>query len=357
MLKKKSIVIVFVFCVFVLELFIYSTRTKNSMQSRTADAIAVEQKDSIDFCGERVPLHSQDILERYEHEILKNAYWHSQINITYKRTGKFFPLIEKILQEEGIPDDFKYVCIIESGLDNVVSPVGAAGFWQIMETTGKEYGLEISKDIDERYHLAKATRVACQYFKRAHKKFNSWTLAAASYNIGISGIERRLKKQKTNNYYDLHLNSETSRYIFRALALKEILNHPERYDFSLNEKHKYKPVPVRTVTVDSSISDLTIWSEAQEINYKILKIFNPWLRNSALRNPSRKKYEIKIPISWVFKFASEENDSTKITDSIAVNTIDSIEEQDVDSSSSIQESIQLLDTASIDIQNSSETEE
>lgn len=325
MLKKKSIVIVFVFCVFVLELFIYSTRTKNSMESRSLDVIAVEQKDSIDFCGEKVPLHSQDILERYEYEILKNAYWHSQINITYKRTGKFFPVIERILKEEGIPDDFKYLCIIESGLDNVVSPVGASGFWQIMETTGKEYGLEITKDVDERYHLAKATRVACKYFKRAHEKFNSWTLAAASYNIGISGIERRLKKQKTDNYYDLHLNSETSRYVFRILALKEILNHPERYDFSLNEKHKYKPVPVRTVQVDSSISDLTAWSEAQEINYKILKIFNPWLRNTKLRNPNGQQYELKIPISWVFKFASNENDSATVLDSAGTAVLDSVQ--------------------------------
>lgn len=198
MVKKKSVLFAFVLFVFVFELFIYSTRTKKDLTApiNNSGIAGFELNRSIDFCGEKVPLHSQDILERYEHEILKNAFWHSEMTILFKRTGKYFPIIEPILKENGVPDDFKYLCVIESGLENVVSPVGASGFWQIMEKTGEEFGLEISKDIDERYHLEKSTQVACDYFLRAYEKFGSWTLAAASYNLGISGVERRLKMQK-----------------------------------------------------------------------------------------------------------------------------------------------------------------
>lgn len=315
---KKPVVLVFVFFVFVFELFIYSTRTnKDHIEiNNRCTTPSFELNENIDFCGEAVPLYSQDILERYEREILKNAHWHSEITILFKRTGKYFPLIERILKEEGVPDDFKYVCIIESGLSNVVSPVGASGFWQIMKETGKEYGLEINKHVDERYHLEKSTRVACAYFKRAYKRFNSWTLAAASYNMGMNGLARRLKKQNVSNYYDLLLNKETSRYVFRTLALKEILSSPARYSFDFEGVKKYKLPPLKELSVDTSISNLTEWAESQGVNYKILKLYNPWLRRLSFPNKSMKHYSFQIPVGWVFKFSKQDTLKVEKKDSL-----------------------------------------
>ncbi len=314
MVLKKSAVVVFIFVVFVVELFVYATNRNDStnVESMIHRVPTFEINKSIDFCGEGVPLYSQDILERFEREILKNAHWHSEMTILFKRTGKYFPLIERILEEENIPNDFKYLCIIESGLSNAVSPVGASGFWQIMKKTGTEYGLVVNKQVDERYHLEKSTRVACEYFKRAYKKFNSWTLAAASYNIGISGLARRLKKQKTENYYDLLLNSETSRYVFRILAVKQILTNPEAFSFTFNESEKYKPVPYHEVIVDTTVMDFAAWAENQDINYKMLKLFNPWLRGNSLRNRDSVKYAIKIPEGLVYKFTKSAVDTAVV---------------------------------------------
>ena len=318
MVLKKSVVVVFIFVVFVVELFVYAT---NRNDSTSTDSMihrvpTFDINKSIDFCGEGVPLYSQDILERFEREILKNAHWHSEMTILFKRTGKYFPLIEKILKEENVPNDFKYLCIIESGLSNAVSPVGASGFWQIMKTTGKEYGLVVNKEVDERYHLEKSTRVACKYFKRAYKKFNSWTLSAASYNIGISGLARRLTKQNSENYYDLLLNSETSRYVFRILAVKQILTNPEAFSFTFNESEKYKPVPCHEVTVDTTVTNFTAWAENQDINYKMLKLFNPWLRGNTLINRDSIKYVIRIPEGLVYKFSKSVLDSVLVSDTI-----------------------------------------
>ncbi|MFT6717491.1 MAG: membrane-bound lytic murein transglycosylase D [Saprospiraceae bacterium] len=316
MFKKKSVYIVLIMFAVVFELFVYSTKGELTEGVVTHDKYKIssfELNYDIDFCGEKVPLHSQDILERYEHEILKNAHWHSEMILMYKRSGKFFPMIERILKENGIPDDFKYLCVIESGLANVVSPVGASGFWQIMEKTGQEYGLEINRNVDERYHLEKATKVACKYFKRAYKKFGSWTLVAASYNMGISGVARRLKKQQVSSYYDLLINRETSRYVFRVLAVKQILTNPEKFNFSFSGTKKYEQVPLRYASVDSSISDLIDWSLNESINYKILKIFNPWLKTTRLPNKDSAIYEIAIPTGGVFSFSTDSVDSIALT--------------------------------------------
>jgi len=327
MFKKKSVYIVLLLFAVVFELFVYSTKEEEVTAVPTHDQFKIssfEINNNIDFCGEKVPLHSQDILERYEHEVLKNAHWHSEMILLYKRSGKFFPMIEQILAENNIPNDFKYLCVIESGLSNVVSPVGASGFWQIMEKTGEEFGLEINKNVDERYHLEKATRVACKYFKRAYKKFGSWTLVAASYNMGINGVARRLKKQQVNSYYDLLLNNETARYVFRVLAVKQILTNPEKFNFSLSGTKKYKQVSLRYANVDSSIANLIDWSLNESINYKILKIFNPWLKTTRLPNSDSTMYRIAIPTEGVFNFSVDSTasiDSTKLVlthDSVTV---------------------------------------
>ena len=213
-----------------------------------------------------------------------------------KRANKWFPKIESILKEEGIPEDFKYLAVIESGLENVRSPKGAKGFWQLMPNTAKEYGLEVNSNVDERYHIEKSTRVACKYLLKAKERFGSWTLAAASYNIGMYGIDRLLEKQQTNNYYDLLLNNETSRYIFRILAVKEIMTNPQKYGFIFETSDLYKSVPIRKIGWDKPISNIANFAKDQGINYKILKIFNPWLIQNHLNNKSRKYYEIYIPL-------------------------------------------------------------
>jgi len=326
MFKKKSVYFTLLALAIVFELFIYSASDQDNVNLVSSDKCkisAFEIKKDVDFCGEKAPLHSPDILERYEREVLKNAHWHSEIILLYKRSGKYFPLIERILTENGIPDDFKYLCVIESGLANVVSPVGASGFWQIMEKTGKEYGLEINKNVDERYHLEKATRVACEYFKRSYKKFGSWTLVAASYNMGISGVAKRLKRQQVNSYYDLLINTETSRYVFRILALKQILKNPDQYNFNFSNCKKYEQVPMRYAMVDSSVTNLIDWSLNESINYKILKIYNPWLKSRRLPNIDSTMYKIAIPKNADINMSTYSADST---DSIVlIESIGSIE--------------------------------
>ena len=189
--------------------------------------------DNLNFAGEDIPLYSSEIWERFDNELLRNVYFQSNTLLYLKKANKFFPIIEPILKKHGIPDDFKYLAVIESGLENVVSPSGAAGFWQIMKKTAREYGLEVNDEIDERYNLEKSTIAACNYLNDAYKQFGNWTIAAASYNMGRGGINKRLKEQRVDNYYDLYLNSETARYIFRIIAIKEILQNPKKYGLSL----------------------------------------------------------------------------------------------------------------------------
>lgn len=321
--RRKMTYILLVLFAFVFELFVFSVKEPRQAAKLDGDyqLSDFELNHNVDFCGEKVPLYSQDVLERYDREIIKNANWHSEMTLLYKRTGKYFPMIERILKEEGIPDDFKYLCVIESGLDNVVSPAGASGFWQIMERTGREYGLTVNKQVDERYHLEKATRAACKYFRTSFKKFNSWTLVAASYNLGISGIERRLKKQQTDSYYDLLLNTETSRYVFRILAVKEILTKPEKYKFRFDKKIKYPMPELKQIEVDSSIKDIAEWSKSQGYNYKIVKLFNPWLRRKYLNNPDSTPYKIALPTGDYYIFAS---DTSGIEEPDTLTTVEEI---------------------------------
>ena len=262
---------------------------------------ALSVPDGLNFADEAMPLDNPDILERMDRELLVNTYWQSNGLLMFKRANKYFPIIEPILKKHGVPDDFKYLAVIESGLQNVTSPAGAKGFWQIMKVTGKENGLEINANVDERYNLEKATEVACKYLLKAKERFGSWTLAAASYNAGMAGVSKRLKKQGVNDYYDLLLGEETGRYMFRIVALKEILNHPEKYGFNFRHKDLYQSVPTYKVEVDTAVTDFVKFSESFGINYKILKLHNPWLREAHLNNKSRKLYHIEIPKEGHYK--------------------------------------------------------
>lgn len=250
--------------------------------------------NELQFAGEVVPLNKSEIYERLDRELISNTYYHSNTILTLKRAQKYFPIIEPILKEEGVPDDFKYLCVIESNLSNVVSPAGAAGFWQFLGSTARIYGLEVNGQVDERYHLEKATRAACKYLKDAYKQFNNWTLAAASYNMGIVGLESKMIEQREKTYYDLLLYQETQRYVFRILAVKSIFSNPDRYGFYILDQEKYKYPKHNTIKIDSPIDCMICFAKDNGITYKELKWLNPWIRSSRINNPNKKVYEIKI---------------------------------------------------------------
>jgi len=271
------------------------TAFKNYDGENSSKVYALKLPEVIDFCGEQSPLNAPDIRERLDKELLVNTYWQSNMMLLLKRSNKWFPTIESILKEEGVPQDFKFLAVIESGLENVRSPKGAKGFWQLMPATAKEYGLEVNSNVDERYHVEKSTRVACKYLIKAKERFGSWTLAAASFNRGMFGIDRLLKKQLVDDYYDLLLNKETSRYIFRILAVKEIMSNPDLYGFIYEESDLYRHIPIRKIGIDIPIINIAQFAKKNNINYKLLKIHNPWLIQNHLNNNSRKYYEIEIP--------------------------------------------------------------
>jgi hypothetical protein len=318
------------------QIFTFSTQVVENVleQQKFYAAKPHEIKKNYDFCGEAVPIESKDIKERLDREILKNSYWHSEMLIYYKRVGKYFPIIEPILKKYNIPDDFKYLAVIESGLSNAVSPAGARGFWQIMEKTGEEFGLEVNKEVDERYHLIKATEAACKYLNASYKRFNSWTLVAASYNMGMGGVSKRLKQQKVNNYYDLLLNTETSRYVFRIIAIKDILSKPLTYGYNIESQHRYKEDKFKFVEYDSTITSLTDFAIQNNINYKILKLGNPWLRRKNLTNSKRKKYTFKI-LQSEYKILSENEYYNKPSTTVVSDSLNSILKKDSISSQPI----------------------
>ncbi len=251
--------------------------------------------DSLTFSGETIDLNENDLIQRFDKEILVNTYWQSNTLQLIKRSRKFFKIIEPILKKEGVPDDFKYLAVIESGLENLRSPKGAKGIWQIMRGTGRELGLEINNNVDERYNLELSTIAACRYIKKAKNKFGTWTLAAAAYNRGMSGVNRALKKQNVKSYYDLLLGNETRRYVFRIHAIKLILKNPNNYGFFVKDSEYYKDDGFEVMNVDYPIKNLSEFANKNGINYKTLKIFNPWLIQNHLNNRSKKKYKIKIP--------------------------------------------------------------
>ncbi|MGG7035806.1 MAG: lytic transglycosylase domain-containing protein [Flavobacterium sp.] len=269
--------------------------SNNNKSTVTKQGLSRYYPTNADFAGENVPFQITDVKERFDREFLVNLSLNATTLIIIKRANRAFPVIEPILKKYNIPDDFKYLAVIESGLINAVSSAGARGVWQFMPDTAKEKGMEVTEYVDERYHLEKSTEAACKYFLKAKEKFGSWTLTAASYNAGISGVSKQIEFQGVNNYYDLLLNDETSRYVFRILALKEIMKNPKLYGFEYTDQELYKLLPTKKITVDSTINDLAIFAKNQGINYKILKIHNPWLRDRKLVNPNKKKYILEIP--------------------------------------------------------------
>ena len=255
----------------------------------------IEFTDDITFADERVPLEMFNIRERYEREMLSTCYFHSNTMLLVKRSKRWFPVIEPILKRYGIPDDFKYLCVTESTLTNAVSPAGAVGFWQFMERTGKEYGLEINDDIDMRYNVEVETEAACRYFLKSYEIYHNWTLVAASFNSGTRRLNKFLKEQKVHSYYDLLMADETERYIFRILAFKTILENPERYGIYVSKDLEYQPFKYKIVVVNHNIESWADFALEHDITYKLLKIFNPWLRSNSLKVKKGEAYEIKIP--------------------------------------------------------------
>lgn len=251
--------------------------------------------EKLSFAGEEVPLQYYDVRESLDRELQVNTFWHSQTVLLLKRANRFFPVIEPILKKNSIPDDFKYLAVAESGLSQAISPAKAVGFWQLLEGTAKEYGLEVNREVDERYHIEKSTEAACQYLKKAYEKYGTWTMAAASYNFGMNGINRQIDRQDSNLYYDMVLGDETGRYVFRILALKVIFENPKQYGFFLDKSDLYPPLEFTEVRVDSSITSIAAFARKFDTNYKLLKMFNPWIRENYLSNKQGKSYSIKIP--------------------------------------------------------------
>ena len=268
-------------------------------QKNTSDTYqikALKLSSDLNLAGERVPLEKPDIKERMDRELLVNTYWQSNGLLLIKRANKYFPILEPLLQKYGLPDDFKYLAVAESALIDETSSAGAAGMWHFMKATGKEYGLEINRNVDERYNIEKATKVAAEYLKKSKERLGSWTLAAAAYNAGNYGVEKRLKTQGVTSYYDALLPDETERYVFRIIALKEVLSNPKAYGFIFDENDLYTNPKTRTVQVDTVIKNIANFAKSFGTNYKELKLHNPWLRENKLNNKSRKLYEIKIPV-------------------------------------------------------------
>lgn len=249
----------------------------------------------ISFAGEMVPLSDFEVRERVDYELVSSIYRHSMTYIAMKRANRCFPVIEKILAKNGVPDDFKYLCVVESNLTNAVSPAKAVGYWQFLSETGKQYGLEVSEEVDERYHLEKSTQAACEYLKKAYQKFGSWTAAAASYNMGMAGLNGDMTDQKSNTYYDLRLNSETSRYIPRIIATKIIFENPRQYGYMVSQDDIYPEIPVKTISVNTPVENFVDWAAANGTNYKLLRELNPWLRKMSLKNARVKEYKILLP--------------------------------------------------------------
>ena len=256
----------------------------------------VELPEKLSFAGEEVPLEYYDVRENLDREILSTVYFHSQTIRYIKNAPRFFSIIEPILKSHGIPEDFKYLCVAESGFDvRAVSPAKAVGLWQIIESAAKESGLEVNEEVDERYHIEKSTEAACRIFKSNFQKFGSWSLVAAAYNGGRTFVDRQMSNQKVKSYYDLQFGEETTRYVFRILAFKLVMEDPEKYGFIIAKNQYYPIVETKTIEVKRPVTDWAAFALDNGINYKALKMFNPWLRGTFLKNPTLKTYTLKIP--------------------------------------------------------------
>jgi len=253
--------------------------------------------EKIEFAGEEMPQDKFDAFERFDRELLNICFSHATTMNSMKLAGRYFPTIEPILKKNGVPDDIKYLAVTESNLRNATSPAGAKGIWQFMPETARSYGLEVSDEIDERYHLEKVTEAACKLLSKTQKDFNSWTLAAAGYNMGPAGVRRTMTAQKHDSYYDLHLNNETSRYVPRILVFKYVMQDPTAYGFYLDKEDLYPPLPkYKNVEVSTAVPSWAEFAQQQGITYRNLKVHNPWIMSDKLTNKLRKTYLVQIPI-------------------------------------------------------------
>ena len=276
-----------------------------NQDAKMVDNIAIQAESEVDthlklpteilLFGEKVLLDNFDIRERLDKEIIVNTYYHSSTIQILKKANRYFPLIEKILAEEGIPNDMKYLCVIESALNQATSPSGAKGFWQFMPAAGMENGLRINKEVDERFHVEKSTRAACSYLKTARRNFNNWISASASYNCGIGGLKKVMKAQRAEDFFDLYMNRETTRYVFRIMALKLLMENPTAYGFDPNKMELYEPIETRKIEIKKSINDLATWARMNGSNLRMLKVLNPWLISNKL-TVSKSNYIIELPV-------------------------------------------------------------
>ena len=251
--------------------------------------------DTLFVFGEEMPMDIFYVKESLDRELSVNTYWHSSTLLLMKKSYRWFPMFDSILKANDIPSDFKYLAVIESGLANVVSPANAVGYWQFLKGTAKDYKLEVNKEVDERYNVEKATVAACQYFNNSYEKFGNWTMVAAAYNAGNRGVIKQMERQKAGSYYDLLLSDETSRYVYRIAAIKIIFENPELYGFYIDDADIYAPIATYDVIIKDKVDDFAVFAKQNGISYKILKYFNPWLRQSYLKNKKKKTYNIKIP--------------------------------------------------------------
>ncbi|MCD4791626.1 MAG: lytic transglycosylase domain-containing protein [Bacteroidales bacterium] len=324
-MKKITSTILITFSIIgIISLFIFakdylkSDKPYNDLRDSTYSVYALPVPDSVTFAGELVPLENFDVREALDKELHKITYWHSETFLYFKKAHRYFPAIEKVLAENNIPDDFKYLAIAESGLSDVVSPAKATGFWQFMKKTAISYGLEVNNEIDERYNILKSTKAACRFLKDARRKYKDWALVAASYNMGQGNLDKQIQKQDSKSYYDLLLNSETSRYVYRIIAFKLILSNPQDYGFKFRKKDLYPQISTYEVKLDSTVTDFAAYAKHFNTNYKMLKYFNPWLRDSFLTNKYKKTYTIILPE----KNARNKNYFINIQDSdIIINSI------------------------------------
>jgi len=296
-------------CVISCGLFINSAPAKSQPEEAPRKYITpVELPATMEFAGEKISINNFDIRESLDRELLVNSYFQSQTILYLKKSQRYFHLIEPILKRNSIPDDFKYLSLAESGFqEKITSPAGAAGLWQLMTKAATENGLEVNNEVDERYNIEKSTEAACRYLNHSYHQYGNWISVAASYNAGISGIKRQTELQDSKNYFDLQLNDETSRYVYRILALKLILENPGKYGFKVTDEEKYPLLPCKEVTLTGSVTNFAEYAHEHGVNYKILKYFNPWLRQSYLKNPSRKSYLLKVPVPGTRSYEFEKN--------------------------------------------------
>jgi|SRR5687767_1731009 len=269
--------------------------TSNDTSAWKPMATSFDLSKTFYLAGEPLPPDNFDAIERLDRELLINVYLHATTLLHIKTANRYFPVIEPILKSHGIPDDFKYLCVAESSLRMATSPAGAKGLWQFVEYVGRAYDLTITSEVDERYHVEKSTEAACRFLLYLKERFGSWTMAAAAYNMGETSIANRIQEQKSNNYYDLNLNDETSRYVFRIIAIKEIMENPETYGFSVEDEHLYDPHDYTTVAVNEPIYSIGDFAVKHGTSYRMIKVLNPWLISSTLKNVVGKNYEIRIP--------------------------------------------------------------